>query len=175
MGDVARAADVSEVTVFNYFPTKEDLFFGGMAAFEAELVEAVRRRDEGESALVAFRRPIEEGCEHLALDDRTSVIVRAANLIGASEALQAREREVVAGYTRLLAAALAEERGQKDDDVEAWTVATALMGAHRSVVASVRNRVLAGRRGRPLATDARSMVRRAFARLEGGIADYAIR
>ncbi len=34
VAEVARAANVSEVTVFNYFPTKEDLFFGGMQFFE---------------------------------------------------------------------------------------------------------------------------------------------
>ena len=28
VADVARAADVSEKTVFNYFPAKEDLVFG---------------------------------------------------------------------------------------------------------------------------------------------------
>ena len=37
---VARAAEVSEATVFNYFPTKEDLVFQGMEAFETELLNA---------------------------------------------------------------------------------------------------------------------------------------
>ncbi len=39
VAEVARAADVSEVTVFNYFSTKEDLFYGGMQFFEEVLID----------------------------------------------------------------------------------------------------------------------------------------
>jgi len=56
VSEVARAADVSEKTVFNYFPTKEDLVFWRLEAFEAEILGAVRDRAAGESALTAFRR-----------------------------------------------------------------------------------------------------------------------
>jgi len=49
-----------------------------------------------------------------------------------------------------------------------------LMGAHRALVAYVRHQVLAGRRGRRLVADARSQAARAFARLEAGMADYAM-
>src|SRR3954464_14192869 len=54
VSDVARAADVSEKTVFNYFPTKEDLFYWRMESFEEELLRAIRTRRPGESALAAF-------------------------------------------------------------------------------------------------------------------------
>src|SRR4051794_14275781 len=56
VGEVARAADVSEKTVFNYFATKEDLFYSGMEAFEDRLLGAVRDRAPGETVLAAFRR-----------------------------------------------------------------------------------------------------------------------
>src|SRR2546429_57443 len=56
VAEIARAADVSEVTVFNYFPTKEDLFYGGMEFFEEQLIESVRSRPKGEPAVKAFRR-----------------------------------------------------------------------------------------------------------------------
>jgi hypothetical protein len=48
------------------------------------------------------------------------------------------------------------------------------MGTHRALVAYVRRSVLAGRRGSKLAADARSQAKRAFARLDSGLADYAI-
>ncbi|HVD58038.1 MAG TPA: helix-turn-helix domain-containing protein, partial [Thermoleophilaceae bacterium] len=37
VAEVARAANVSEKTVFNYFPTKEDLVYSRLEAFEDEL------------------------------------------------------------------------------------------------------------------------------------------
>src|SRR5258708_25631387 len=41
VAEVARAADVSEVTAFNYFPTKDDVFYGGMQFFSEPLIHAV--------------------------------------------------------------------------------------------------------------------------------------
>jgi AcrR family transcriptional regulator len=173
VAEVARAADVSEGTVFNYFPTKEDLFYGGMATFEAQLVDAVRRRLPGESVLAAFRRFLLDRSAGLAAEETVEVIDRAARLVGASPALQRREREVVAQATDALAALIAEETMAGDHEVEAWTVANALMGVQRGLVARVRAQVLGGRHGPRLAADARSQADRAFARLEAGFRDYA--
>ena len=175
VAEIARAADISEVTVFNYFPTKEDLFFAGMSDFEAQLVDAVRNRPPGQPALAAFRSLLIGSFARLADDETGAVIARAATLIHASPALEAREREVVARYTRLLATMLADETGATADAVEPWAVATALMGTHRALVAYVRNRALAGRRGRQLAADARAQAVRGFERLERGMGDYALR
>jgi AcrR family transcriptional regulator len=175
VAEVARAADVSEMTVFNYFPTKEDLCFAGMEFFEERLLDAVRGRAEGVSAPAAFGRLIIEGCSRLAAEENAEVIAKAAALIGGSPALQAREREIVARYTQRLAELLATETGARPGDVELQGVASALMGAHRALVAYVRSSVLTGRRGPKLAADARSQARRAFARLDSGLADYAVR
>src|ERR671930_1135538 len=56
VAEVAREADVSEATVFNYFPTKEDLFYSGLEAFEEELLASILEREPGESVLAAFAR-----------------------------------------------------------------------------------------------------------------------
>jgi AcrR family transcriptional regulator len=175
VAEVARAADVSEMTVFNYFPTKEDLCFAGMAFFEERLLDAVRTRATGVSAPAAFRRLVVDGCSQLAAEENAEVIAKAAALIGGSPALQVREREIVARYTQQLAELLAAETGAHPDDVEPQGVASALMGTHRALVAHVRSSAVAGRRGPRLAAEARSQARRAFARLDSGLADYAIR
>jgi AcrR family transcriptional regulator len=175
VAEIARMADVSEVTVFNYFPTKEDLFFAGMQFFEERLLEAVRERAVGESVFTAFRRLVVDGCDGLGATERADVIARAATLIGASPALQVREREIVARYTHELATLLAEETEARPDDIEPLTVANALMGTQRALVSYVRGSVLAGRRGARLVRDARAQATRAFARLRDGLADYATR
>src|SRR5215207_6546330 len=56
VAEIARAADVAEKTVFNYFPTKEDLVYWRLESFEGELLEAIRKREPGESVLTAFGR-----------------------------------------------------------------------------------------------------------------------
>jgi AcrR family transcriptional regulator len=175
VAEVARAADVSEMTVFNHFRTKEDLCFAGMEFFEERLLDAVRGRAEGVSALEAFRRLVVDGCGQLAAEERAVVIAKAAALIGGSPSLQVREREIVAHYTRRLAELLAAESGAGPNDVEPWAVASALMGAHRALVAYVRSSVLAGQRGPELAATARLQAGRAFARLDSGLSGYAIR
>src|ERR671937_2639579 len=56
VADVARAADVSEKTVFNYFPTKEDLVLHGGQERRAALIEAIRARPAGTPLVRVFRR-----------------------------------------------------------------------------------------------------------------------
>ena len=175
VAEIARAADVSEVTVFNYFPTKEDLFYGGMEFFEEQLIESVRSRPKGDSAVKAFRRRLMVGADRLESKQSADAILKAAQLVSASPSLVGREREIVERFTARLAELLAQETGADAEDVEPLTVASALMATHRALVGYVRRRVLAGRRGARLVEEYRSQARRAFARLERGLADYAVK
>ena len=47
VAEVARQAEVAVATVFNYFPTKEDLFYSRLETFGARLVDAVAARPPG--------------------------------------------------------------------------------------------------------------------------------
>lgn len=162
VAEVAREANVSEVTVFNYFPSKEDLFYAGMHFFEEELLDAVRRRKPGESALKAFRRKLLESVEGLRSKERFVAIRNATEAYSTSPSLASREREIVDRYSHQLGELLG-------GDVESMAVAAALMGAHRAVVEYVRRRVREGERGEALADDARTQIRRAFGRMEKGL------
>jgi len=55
MIDIARAADVSEQTVYNYFPTKEHLIFDMDQEFEARIVGVVLNRKPGALLTDALR------------------------------------------------------------------------------------------------------------------------
>jgi AcrR family transcriptional regulator len=172
VAQVAVEAGVSEGTVFNYFPVKEDLFYEPMEAFEAELVDAVRARGHGESVSSAFQSFVLDRSRGLAEAPRADLIASAARIVEGSPALQARERQIVARATQALADLIASEARASDARVEAWTVANALMGVQRALVEHVRSAALAGRRGPALASTARARAKRAFALLDRGLGDY---
>jgi AcrR family transcriptional regulator len=173
VAEVAREAEVSEATLFNYFSTKEDLLFSRMGAYEARLVDAVRDRDSGTSAVAALTvfllRP-----QHDRLSSRDSEsLATMARMITASPALLARERQVFAEHTEELAAVLAEQTHANPEDLAPWVVANALMGVHRAILDSVRRRALDGQPNPSLARGVRFQAERALALLEKGLGSYA--
>jgi AcrR family transcriptional regulator len=175
--EVARAADVAEATVFNYFPSKEDLFYSGLEAFEEALLSAVRERDPGESVLAGFGRFVLEPRGLLAAEDDDAVehLAGITRVITESPALLAREQRIFAGYTDSLAALLAEETKARADAIEPWVAANALMGVHRALVDYTRRQIVAGTRNPRLARQVRAQARQALAALERGLGDYAVR
>ena len=177
VAEIARAADVAEKTVFNYFPTKEDLFYSRLEAFEEELLEAVRGRAPEESAIAAFRTFImrQRGVFDLRDKEATDQLRTITRVITGSPALLAREREVLARYTDALAALLAEESGAGAGSVEPRVAAAALIGVHRSLIDYVRRRTLEGADAPAIGREVRREAKRAFARLERGLADYAVK
>ena len=172
--EVARAAEVAEATLFNYFPTKEDLFYSGREAFGARLVAAVRNRQSGTSALAAFRAAllVDAGQLDRIAEGDAETLGRArttARVILASPALQARERQVLLG----IAAELAEAIGPVAADPVPRAVANALMGVHIALVEYTRARLSADDRPAALAADVRARADEAFALLEHGLVGFA--
>lgn len=177
VAEIAEAADVSEQTVYNHFPTKEDLVLWRRGTFEAGLLEAVRDRPPGESAVAAFRRFLTrphsmdpEAGDPMSAQTAMSDDVR---LILDSPSLRARERSIVAAHTELLAAVLAEETGAGADDVEPLVAAAAMYGAAQAVIRFARRRVIEGARTPQLTRDIRRCADRAAEMLEHGLAGYA--
>jgi AcrR family transcriptional regulator len=170
VAEIARKAEVSEATVFNYFPTKEDLVFHRMEAFEHELLEAISNRDAGESIVRAFGRFVLTPRGFLASDDPEADerMRSAARVITGSAALLAREREILESYTDSLAALVANDRGMGADDVEPWVIANALIGVHRALIAYAHRQALAGVQNSRIVRNLRDQGKRALASLEHG-------
>src|SRR5436190_4359828 len=105
VAEVAAAAGVSEKTVYNYFPTKEDLFFDEVPARKAALVAAITGRREGVSILGALRRLQAGECPRLC----SPGFATFARIIEESTALKAKEREVMAHSVQVLTATLQPE------------------------------------------------------------------
>jgi AcrR family transcriptional regulator len=163
VADVAAAADVSLKTVFNYFPTKEDLFFDEADSREAALIAALRDRPAGVSLAEAVEHNVCDGCEHMFTDGFAAF----ARIIADSPALQAKERELFARFSARLADVVAEESGLPP--VQAWAVANALVGIHWGFFREVRRRVLDGERGPGAAQRLREETERGFELLAHGL------
>jgi AcrR family transcriptional regulator len=171
VAEVSRAAEVSEATVFNYFPTKEDLVYGSMEAFGATLLDAVRRRPAGTSVVAAFRDCVLQPRGALAADDPavTERIARTARIIAGSGALQTREQQVVDRTTRNLAEIIADERRAPAHDIRPWVIANALVGVNRSMTRAIHQHALEGRSPRSIARSILRQGRKAFDMLEHGL------
>ena len=177
VSEIARQAEVSEATVFNYFPTKEDLFYSRLEAFEEELLASIRDRSPGESVIRAFGRFVTTPRGLLAARDPEQVEHLAAitRVITQSPALLAREQQIYAAYTDALAALLASEAGAGPGDLEPWVVARTLIGLHQAAVDYSRREILSGTRNPALARRVRRHTQRALDLLSHGLADYGTR
>ena len=114
VADIASRADVAVQTVFNHFPSKEDIFFAERAEWVDGFADAVRSRPTGVSPLTALR----EHCmtavrRYLRLLRRPEVQVVIATL-EASPALRAFERELHHEAVLKLSAALIEACAEED-------------------------------------------------------------
>lgn len=111
--EVAAAARVSKMTVFNYFPRKEDLLLDREDEAKQLLREAIGRRSKEESPIDALRglvaRLSEQKHPFARIDSQTLAWWR---VVAASAALKARLREIGDELVETLALELA---GPKPD------------------------------------------------------------
>jgi AcrR family transcriptional regulator len=170
VAEIASAAEVSEGTVFNYFPSKEDLVYERMEQFEHELLAAIRGRPPDESLLAAFRRFILAPRGFIASTDPAAAeqLRGISRVIAQSPALLARERQILDRYTDALAEQIASETCH--EGIEPWVVANALIGVHRALLGYARRELLAGTSNERIASGLRRHGESALAQLERGIA-----
>lgn len=113
--EVAAAARVSTVTVFNYFGRKEDLFFDRGSEDHEMVRQALAQRGPGVSALGALQslvhRLVKEAHPLATFDTITIEFWRTAR---ESPALRARARERRAEFERALTKMLQERAGRRD-------------------------------------------------------------
>ena len=179
VADIAAAADVSVKTVFNYFPTKEDLFFDRAAEIERALVLTIQTRPAGSTVTAALRelfsanrvpfpgqgwRGLRDPGQYEAF--RTYLATEAR-----STALRARRLVISQAWAETLAPVIATAFGLRDDAPAGRTYAAMLMA-----IAALRSGVLAdamldGRSAAVTERRVRAVVAEGFDRLEAAFAD----
>ena len=139
--EVAAAADVGRMTVFNHFPRKEDMFFDRDEEGRELLRAALRERDPRVAPIETLRL-----LAHRLVAQRSPFVEFSAasqgfvETIEGSETLKARARAIRDEFARVVATALCDCVGREPGDPAAdlagglilatWTVA--LIQGHRN-------------------------------------------
>ena len=140
--EIAAAADVGRMTVFNHFTRKEDMFFDRDEEARETLRDALRQRDGRVTPVETLRllahRVVAERLPWVEFSAASQGFVET---VQRSEALKARARAIRDEIATFVALALGESVGRASDDPAAqlaaglllatWSVA--FLQAHRSL------------------------------------------
>jgi AcrR family transcriptional regulator len=186
VAEIAEAADVSKVTVFNYFPSKTDMVFE--LAEIADPAGAVRDRGPGETPLAAIRRyyhgALERRAEWTCLHDgvdRFARVLWASPALLSAAARQQREAELA------LAVELARAVGETPWEIDPFTdmehsrppealghrlAASMINGAIEQLISANAARMLAGQTAAEATPAAIAESELAFELLSTGVGRY---
>ncbi|EHR59478.1 TetR/AcrR family transcriptional regulator [Saccharomonospora cyanea] len=174
IAEIAAAAQVSKMTVTNYFPRKEDLAWELNERFADMPANAVRARRPGEGALAAVRAAY---LTQVAERDPMAGFAgpQFARMVADSPVLASRLRQFHDYREKSLAQALAEETGTAADDLVPRLVAAQLNTVLRLLFDETVRLVLEGGEQDAVAERITRDAETAFAALEPSFGDYAVR
>jgi AcrR family transcriptional regulator len=172
VAEIAEAANVSKMTVFNYFPRKEELFFDrGVEALDL-LDSAIRGRAPGESAINALRGLLLRLTEQRhALSALLDTIGPFIQVVLESPALKAGALQMVNDLETHLAAEFAEITGDKQTDPLPALAAALVIATMRTLYQHTTRRILAGERADDIYPDQVALINRAFDMLGAALGD----
>jgi AcrR family transcriptional regulator len=181
VAQIAAAAQVSVKTVFNYFSSKEDLFFDRADDIVDVLVDAVTQRPAGSTITEALRAVLadrrvpfdQDGWKPLRSPKGYEQFRSFIAAEQASPALRARRLVLAEAWIERLADVFARELGLRAGDRRARTLAAMVVAAmglrERTLSASMLERAGAAtieRRVRAVVDDAFARIARAFEDLD---------
>ena len=165
VNEIADAADVSKVTVFKYFPRKEDLFFDRGPQMHDLLRRTIRDRPAGETPTAALHRLTRSMLIERHPLSGLGDFRRFFQTVVDSPALRDRARELAAELQDELTELLAEADSRPvDDDIRLR--AAMIHGVLQTVYLAATRRVLAGERADDIADDILALADRGFATLD---------
>jgi AcrR family transcriptional regulator len=179
--DIARQCDVSEKTVYNYFPTKESLLLDR----EDAMAEALRRA-LGPST--ATPHPVDAALDVLAADlhsitgsiaghggDGLAMLRRFTELLDSTPSLRAAQRDMENRLVQVAAQAMADRAAIDPHEPEPQIAAHAILGLWRIQFAALRRHIAddtcpADRLDQKITTD----VRRAARLINSGLWTFGV-
>lgn len=145
VAEVAEVAEVSVNTVYNYFPTKEDLFLDRGKGVVDRLSRYVRARDKGESAARAVLRELRDQVE--AVSPTVGLLDgydRFLNVIHGAHTLRSRLWRIQQEALAKVEETLREETGAAESDTLPTLVAGQLSWILSTLMAWIGDEMVAG-------------------------------
>jgi AcrR family transcriptional regulator len=137
--EIAESAGVSPATLFNYFDTKEDLFFGQIAELEERLVAVVTTCPPGASILRALQAHVLWELTAGRSETNPAAIAPFHKQVVLSSRLRAREHEMFEQRESSLSRALGE--ALSSDPTRARVAAHLYVAAERLIAAELRSQL----------------------------------
>lgn len=171
VAEIAAAAGVSTMTVFNHFPRKEDLFLDRIPKAAELLTTAVRDRAASESPVAAVGRLAHELlATHHPLSAVGEHFAQFFRVVVDSPALRARAREGVEELEGAVARAITESPGGgSGSGPSARLVATMTVTAYRHVFVEAARQLLAGEGFEEVAREQATRIDATFGAAERGL------
>ncbi len=163
VAEIAEAANVAKMTVFNYFPRKEDLFFDREDEGRDLIRDALAQRSSDEPPTVAM-----QNLAHRLVKQKhpfakfTPGTARFWHTVMQSPALSARARELRDEFVSDCAKMLAAAVGRTHPDPEAHLLASLLMAAWSTAYVEADRRQRKGRAGSEVQLTFLSLIDRGF-------------
>jgi len=171
--DIARAADVSRQTVFNYFPTKEQMLFDRDEEIRAALLALVRGRPDGNSLVAAFRGHTRGFWQRFG-----RILAGGGNthgfweIVEASPGLRDYAEASFARHAISVGQELAREWDRPSDDPLCHALARALCGVNVAILTSGLGRLTAGEDHATVVADMIEQADHAYDLVERGLGRY---
>ncbi|HXP08957.1 MAG TPA: TetR/AcrR family transcriptional regulator [Acidobacteriaceae bacterium] len=163
VAEIAEAANVAKMTVFNYFPRKEDLFFDREDEGREMLRDALAQRSSHESLTAAVQHLV-----HRLVKQKhpfakfTTGTARFWHTVMQSPALSARLREMRDEFIRDCAKMLADSAGRTHPDPEAHLFASLLTATFSTAYMEALGRQRKGKTSEEVQVTFLSLIDRGF-------------
>lgn len=180
VADVATACQVSEKTVYNYFPTKESLVFDR----ESEMIDTI---SEALGAEKPFTTPVDAmlyvisaeldrlvAASSATRDSDVRSVSQFLTMVENSSPLRAAQRDLIDRTVEAVAVALADRMHRDHLEPEPRAAAHALVGIWEVTVAALRREARLGHDGPRTRAAVFAETLRAASVIKSGLAGYAL-
>jgi AcrR family transcriptional regulator len=175
VSEIADACEISEKTIYNYFPTKESLLLDREEPMAAAIRRALGAQATARSPVDAAIEVLDQDLDQLEAfwridpDTGLTMFLRFATLIDSTDSLRAAQRDMMDRLVQVAAQAMADRAGVNPDDPEPQIAAHAILGLWQVQYGALRRHAEQAGTIDELLNAVRQEIRRAARLIDAGL------